>query len=88
MCCCDQAVSKFLFPHVSDERWDSQSGVCPACTLLCTHTSDRQMKSLQLYESDACFLSFNICRYCPGGPDSDFEYSTQSYTGYEVFGLQ
>ena len=22
-------------------------------------------------------------RYCPGGPDSDFEYSTQSYTGYE-----
>ena len=23
-------------------------------------------------------------RYCPGGPDSDFEYSTQSYTGYEV----
>ena len=26
----------------------------------------------------------DICRYCPGGPDSDFEYSTQSYTGYEV----
>ena len=26
----------------------------------------------------------NIWRaYCPGGPDSDFEYSTQSYTGYE-----
>ena len=25
-----------------------------------------------------------FCRYCPGGPDSDFEYSTQSYTGYEV----
>ncbi|KAL6185838.1 hypothetical protein ACLB2K_041961 [Fragaria x ananassa] len=21
----------------------------------------------------------NICVYCPGGPDSDFEYSTQSY---------
>lgn len=21
--------------------------------------------------------------YCAGGPDSDFEYSTQSYTGYE-----
>jgi len=26
-------------------------------------------------------------RYCPGGPDSDFEYSTQSYTGYEVRSL-
>ena len=25
----------------------------------------------------------HVCVYCPGGPDSDFEYSTQSYTGYE-----
>ena len=23
------------------------------------------------------------CSYCPGGPDSDFDYSSQSYTGYE-----
>lgn len=28
-------------------------------------------------------LTGNNCIYCPGGPDSDFEYSTQSYTGYE-----
>ncbi|KAI5189901.1 elongator complex protein 3 [Nematocida minor] len=28
-------------------------------------------------------ITGNICVYCPGGPDSDFEYSTQSYTGYE-----
>ncbi|RVE41643.1 hypothetical protein evm_013706 [Chilo suppressalis] len=28
-------------------------------------------------------LTGNICIYCPGGPDSEFEYSTQSYTGYE-----
>jgi elongator complex protein 3 len=28
-------------------------------------------------------LTGNICVYCPGGPDSEFEYSTQSYTGYE-----
>ena len=28
-------------------------------------------------------MAGNICVYCPGGPDSDFEYSTQSYTGYE-----
>jgi len=28
-------------------------------------------------------LTGNICVYCPGGPDSSFEYSTQSYTGYE-----
>ena len=25
----------------------------------------------------------SVCAYCPGGPDSDFEYSTQAYTGYE-----
>lgn len=24
-----------------------------------------------------------VYSYCPGGPDSDFDYSTQSYTGYE-----
>lgn len=28
-------------------------------------------------------MTKNVCVYCPGGPDSDFEYSTQSYTGYE-----
>ena len=28
-------------------------------------------------------LTGAVCTYCPGGPDSDFSYSTQSYTGYE-----
>ena len=28
-------------------------------------------------------MTGNICMYCPKGPDSDFEYSMQSYTGYE-----
>ena len=28
-------------------------------------------------------MTGNICVYCTGGPDSDFEYSIQSYTGYE-----
>ena len=28
-------------------------------------------------------LTGSVCAYCPGGPDSDFEYSTQAYTGYE-----
>ena len=28
-------------------------------------------------------LTGSTCIYCPGGPDSDFEYSSQSYTGYE-----
>lgn len=33
-------------------------------------------------------MTGNICVYCPGGPDSDFEYSTQSYTGYEVYRIK
>ncbi|KAL7497646.1 hypothetical protein ACHAWT_005665 [Skeletonema menzelii] len=28
-------------------------------------------------------MTGGVCVYCPGGPDSDFEYSTQAYTGYE-----
>jgi elongator complex protein 3 len=28
-------------------------------------------------------MTGGVCAYCPGGPDSDFEYSTQAYTGYE-----
>ena len=28
-------------------------------------------------------LTGSVCSYCPGGVDSDFEYSTQAYTGYE-----
>lgn len=28
-------------------------------------------------------MTGNVCSYCAGGPDSDFEYSTQAYTGYE-----
>mmetsp|Transcript_9347 Transcript_9347/g.34619 ORF Transcript_9347/g.34619 Transcript_9347/m.34619 type:complete len:548 (-) Transcript_9347:48-1691(-) len=30
----------------------------------------------------------NICVYCCGGPDSDFQYSTQSYTGHEPTSLR
>ena len=36
-----------------------------------------------IYECCPCCL-YLFHSYCPGGPDSDFEYSTQSYTGYEV----
>jgi elongator complex protein 3 len=28
-------------------------------------------------------MTGSVCVYCPGGPDSDFEYSTQAYTGFE-----
>ena len=35
------------------------------------------------YENDSDLAAIVSSVYCPGGPDSDFEYSTQSYTGYE-----
>jgi hypothetical protein len=41
---------------------------------------------VQKYSAHRCphiAYTGNVCVYCPGGPDSDFEYSTQAYTGYE-----
>lgn len=35
------------------------------------------------YDTESDLHSLDLPRYCPGGPDSDFDYSTQSYTGYE-----
>ena len=37
----------------------------------------------EYFEFSNELLIYNFIRYCPGGPDSDFDYSTQSYTGYE-----
>lgn len=46
---------------------------------------ERQMSNLWCVSAFICLIIFfYFGRYCPGGPDSDFEYSTQSYTGYEV----
>ena len=42
----------------------------------------RLVRAIRLTSPVFC-VTGNICVYCPGGPDSDFEYSTQSYTGYE-----
>ena len=39
--------------------------------------------SVHIFRCPHIAMTGNICVYCPGGPDSDFEYSTQSYTGYE-----
>ena len=43
----------------------------------------RETVNFDIHETNCDGLAGNICVYCPGGPDSDFEYSTQSYTGYE-----
>ena len=43
----------------------------------------RDGRSASNTEASLLALCFDACSYCPGGPDSDFEYSTQAYTGYE-----
>ena len=61
------------------------------CTDMCAHTYTRMysdmMYILQSVHMYVLYTYLGMCislSYCPGGPDSDFEYSTQSYTGYEV----
>lgn len=56
----------------------------PSILYIVLQTGNSCCNCMSLMPGCCFFLSFHICRYCPGGPDSDFEYSTQSYTGYEV----
>lgn len=51
-----------------------------------THSHDGQYLRVCKYIVVPGFTDTEVARtarYCPGGPDSDFDYSTQSYTGYE-----
>lgn len=62
---------KILYPKLKAKPIRTASGIAVVAVMCkphrCPHIS----------------MTGNICVYCPGGPDSDFEYSTQSYTGYE-----
>lgn len=52
------------------------------CT--CSASSDLEIASnFRTHLLEICSIAEGVCVYCPGGPDSDFEYSTQAYTGYE-----
>ncbi|XP_063967885.1 elongator complex protein 3 isoform X2 [Lytechinus pictus] len=66
-----QAHKKALIPKLKAKPIRTASGIAVVAVMCkphrCPHIS----------------MTGNICVYCPGGPDSDFEYSTQSYTGYE-----
>jgi len=52
------------------------------CVYVSSHPS-RPAKTLVIHAPPIAPPLSPGSRYCPGGPDSDFEYSTQSYTGYE-----
>ncbi|KXJ27928.1 Elongator complex protein 3 [Exaiptasia diaphana] len=66
-----QAYRKVLVPKLKAKPVRTASGIAVVAVMCkphrCPHIN----------------MTGNICVYCPGGPDSDFEYSTQSYTGYE-----
>lgn len=66
-----QEAKKFLLPKLKAKPVRTASGIAVVAVMCkphrCPHIN----------------MTGNICVYCPGGPDSDFEYSTQSYTGYE-----
>ena len=49
------------------------------------HRHDREYLCVSAFDagSDLSSVADTLYSYCPGGPDSDFDYSTQSYTGYE-----
>ena len=62
---------KRLLPAVKSKPIRSASGIAVVAVMCKPHRCPH------------IAMTGNICVYCPGGPDSDFEYSTQSYTGYE-----
>ncbi|KAG5350512.1 Elongator subunit, partial [Termitomyces sp. Mn162] len=80
---------KALLPNLKARPIRTASGV--------NHSSHVQATSMSSHRDDWEYLcvrysywlpkiesqSSNRPSYCPGGPDSDFDYSTQSYTGYE-----
>ena len=77
-----------LLPKLKAKPVRTASGIAVVAVMCkphrCPHISFTG--NICVYERVFCARSPSsnaLSRYCPGGPDSDFEYSTQSYTGYE-----
>lgn len=66
-----QEYKKILLPRLKAKPVRTASGIAVVAVMCKPHRCPH------------IAMTGNICVYCPGGPDSDFEYSTQSYTGYE-----
>ncbi|RUS79301.1 hypothetical protein EGW08_012919 [Elysia chlorotica] len=66
-----QEYKKMLLPKLKAKPVRTASGIAVVAVMCKPHRCPH------------IAMTGNICVYCPGGPDSDFEYSTQSYTGYE-----
>lgn len=62
---------KHILPKIKAKPVRTASGICVVAVMSKPHRCPH------------IAMTGNVCVYCPGGPDSDFEYSTQSYTGYE-----
>ena len=66
-----EQYKKILGPHFRAKPIRSASGIAVVAVMSKPHRCPH------------IAMTGGVCVYCPGGPDSDFEYSTQSYTGYE-----
>mmetsp|Transcript_10783 Transcript_10783/g.15207 ORF Transcript_10783/g.15207 Transcript_10783/m.15207 type:complete len:565 (+) Transcript_10783:141-1835(+) len=67
-----QSHRKQLLPFLKSKPVRTASGVAVVAVMSKPHRCPH-----------IAYTNGNVCVYCPGGPDSDFEYSTQAYTGYE-----
>ncbi|VDN50969.1 unnamed protein product [Dracunculus medinensis] len=74
-----------LLPKLKAKPVRTASGIAVVAVMCKPHRCPHINFTVPFSFSTAILFSFfgNICVYCPGGPDSDFEYSSQSYTGYE-----
>ncbi|KAL3227494.1 hypothetical protein MRX96_004197 [Rhipicephalus microplus] len=73
-------VVQVLLPKLKAKPVRTASGIAVVAVMCKPHRCPPHQHDGK-HMRDACHWC--CCRYCPGGPDSDFEYSTQSYTGYE-----
>ncbi|VEL19752.1 unnamed protein product [Protopolystoma xenopodis] len=68
---------KWLIPILKVKPVRSASGIVVIAVMCKPH----RCPHIAMTGNVCVYVTFES--YCPGGPDSDFEYSTQSYTGYE-----
>lgn len=61
----------FILPHIKVKPVRTASGIAVIAVMSKPHRCPHIV------------LTGTTCVYCPGGMDSDFEYSSQSYTGFE-----
>ncbi|KAJ2744028.1 Elongator subunit [Coemansia sp. BCRC 34301] len=77
---------EFLDLITTPEYSQTEHGVIPVLRIPVSQVvpdGDHTVYDISASAHESFLGSGMVVHNCPGGPDSDFEYSTQSYTGYE-----